>query len=365
MSLQKQVETARKKIIKDGFDMSLGEIMRIYERNELVINPAYQRLFRWDATRQTNFIESILLNIPLPPIFVFTDEKGKWELIDGLQRLSTIFQFAGILRNETGKFLPKFVPSGTRLLPALNGAVWENEENAEDNEELPLALRLDMERVRIRVEILKRESDAKAKYELFQRLNTGGASLSPQEVRNCVAVMLNKGFAALLDKLSEDSNFLQSTDITARAKEEQKHVELVLRYLAYRYKSFDQKVDIHDWLDDVLIEMAQDESFDSATETDIFIRTFKLINSSLGPNAFRRFENNTYSGGFLISPYEAITHGVSRNISSLENSNPEVLRSAVIKMWEDSRFRDNARGGVRGSTRVTKILPIVDEWFSA
>lgn len=363
MGLQEQVEAARKKIVKDGFDMSLGEIMRIYERGELVVNPAYQRLFRWDQTRRTNFIESILLNIPLPPIFVFTDETGKWELIDGLQRLSTIFQFAGILKDANGDLVPRFIPGGTRLLPGLNCAVWDGADD--ETIELPLPIRLDMERVRIRVEILKRESDSKAKYELFQRLNTGGASLSPQEVRNCVAIMINKDFFGLLNALAEDANFIRTTNITERAREEQKHLELVLRYLAYRFKKYDPSVDVHDWLDDVLIDISQNPDYDSANEKDIFARTFKAINEALGPDAFKRYENGVWSGGFLISPYEVITHGVSTNIETIEKKGADFLKEAVVAMWKDDRFRENARAGIRGSTRLGKVLPLVNEWFSA
>ena len=96
MSIQQEIADARQKIVKDGFDMSIGELIRIYEKKELIINPVYQRSFRWDESRKTRFIESLILGIPIPPIFVFTDEDGRWELIDGLQRLSTMFQFAGV-----------------------------------------------------------------------------------------------------------------------------------------------------------------------------------------------------------------------------------------------------------------------------
>jgi len=94
MSLEKEIKKARKEIVSDGYEMSLGEVMNLYKEDELKINPEFQRLFRWDITRKTRFIESILLSIPIPPIFVFQDEDGNWELIDGLQRLSTVLEFA-------------------------------------------------------------------------------------------------------------------------------------------------------------------------------------------------------------------------------------------------------------------------------
>ena len=184
MTLDLEVKNARKEIIADGYDMSVGEIMNLYRDHELVINPAYQRLFRWDETRKSRFIESLLLGIPVPPIFVFQDENGVWELIDGLQRLSTIFQFSGLLGLET-----PLVLSGTKFLPSLKGKRWERT-SAEIDDGIGQTLQLQIKRSKLRIEILKKESDPLAKFELFQRLNTGGESLTEQEVRNCVAVMV-------------------------------------------------------------------------------------------------------------------------------------------------------------------------------
>ena len=102
MALEQEITAARKEIVADGYDMSIGELVNLYRDNELQINPAYQRLFRWPATTKTRFIESILLGLPLPPIFVFQQTSGVWELIDGLQRLSTVLEFVGILKNSEG-----------------------------------------------------------------------------------------------------------------------------------------------------------------------------------------------------------------------------------------------------------------------
>ncbi len=95
MSLEEEIAVASKKVIKDGYDMSIGELMSLYRDGELVINPKYQRYFRWDLFQKTRFIESLLLGIPIPPIFVYTTSGRKWELVDGLQRVSTILEFAG------------------------------------------------------------------------------------------------------------------------------------------------------------------------------------------------------------------------------------------------------------------------------
>src|SRR4030088_1357670 len=82
MPLQEEIQAARKKVVTDGYEMSLGELISLYRNDELKIDPVFQRLFRWDDERKTRFIESILLGIPFPPIFVYQDKNGIWELID-------------------------------------------------------------------------------------------------------------------------------------------------------------------------------------------------------------------------------------------------------------------------------------------
>ena len=170
MSLETELAKVRKEVVTDGYDMSIGEVISLYRDGELIINPEFQRLFRWDDGRKTTFIESILLGIPIPPIFVFQKEDGVWELVDGLQRLSTLLEFMGELLDGDGALKPPFVLGGTRLLPSLAGHAWKKAPGAKV---LSQAQKIDVKRARLRIEILKRESDASSKFELFQRLNTG------------------------------------------------------------------------------------------------------------------------------------------------------------------------------------------------
>ena len=186
MALQDEIKKAKKEIVSDGYDMSVGEIISLYKEGDMIIDPYFQRLFRWEKEQKTKFIESLLLGIPIPPIFVF---QGIWELIDGLQRLSTIFEFAGILRLPKGETATPMSLGSAGFIPSLAGKYWNSTSDQEDNG-IGRINQFEMRRARIRVEILRKESDPFVKYELFQRLNTGGAKLSEQEVRNCMTVML-------------------------------------------------------------------------------------------------------------------------------------------------------------------------------
>ena len=101
-TLENEFTEARNTLVTDRLDMSFGEIINMYQDREIIISPDFQRLFRWSDYQKTRFIESVLLGIPIPPIFVSENVEGKWELVDGLQRLSTIFSFFGILRDNEG-----------------------------------------------------------------------------------------------------------------------------------------------------------------------------------------------------------------------------------------------------------------------
>src|ERR1700744_1554326 len=91
-SLEEQITEARLSISTDGYPMSIGELTNLYRDNELEIHPEFQRFFRWTAIQKSRLVESLLLGIPIPSIFVSQTETGIWEVVDGLQRMSTILE---------------------------------------------------------------------------------------------------------------------------------------------------------------------------------------------------------------------------------------------------------------------------------
>lgn len=359
MSLANEIKVARKTVVTDGYEMSVGEIINLYKDNELIIDPVFQRLFRWDDERKTRFIESIVLGIPIPPIFVSQDENGVWELIDGLQRVSTILQLTGDLRGERADLGP-LVLNGTRFLPSLNGKRWEKSA-ADADDGLDQALQIEIKRSRLRVEILKSDSDATAKFELFQRLNTGGAALTEQEVRNSIAVSINRDFYDWLISKSQYQPFVTATRQTETALESQEGVELALRFFAFRNIPYTQGLDVHEYLDDALLQLSQSNEFDMVAEGDVFQRTFDLLDKALGSQAFQRWDGQAFKGKFLMSVYEVIATGVSRNIDTIEALGAGAQAFIVERskeLWENELFTRNSGAGVRGTTRLSKLLPI-------
>jgi hypothetical protein len=360
MALLEEVQAARKKVVTDGYEMSLGELINLYRSDELRIDPVFQRLFRWNDERKTRFIESILLGIPFPPIFVFQNETGAWELVDGLQRLSTLFQLTGDLKGERAQELGALILNGTQFLPSLNGKRWtESEAGAGDGIG---QLQIDIKRARVRVEILKNESDPTAKFELFQRLNTGGARLTEQEVRNSIAVSINPAFYNWLIALSNDQVFQRTTAQTEAAMDAQAGVELVLRFLSFRSVPYRTGLDVHEYLDGALMQMATNPDYNMAAEGHVFARTFNYLDSALGDQAFKRWNGQSFTGKFLMSVFEVLATGVSHNVDALQVMNNEgrnqFILNAARGLWTNDTFTASSGAGVRGTTRLAKLLPI-------
>ena len=140
MSLADEVKSRKTEFKTDGYPMSIGEILSLYENEELTINPSFQRFFRWNLSQKSRLIESILLGIPIPSVFVYQRDDSVWELVDGLQRISTILEFTGKLRDNK----KELVLSGTKFLPSLTGISWENASAPELS--LPKPMQLDFKR---------------------------------------------------------------------------------------------------------------------------------------------------------------------------------------------------------------------------
>lgn len=344
--------------------MSIGELISLYKGSELFINPTYQRLFRWTPSQKTRFVESLLLGIPTPPIFVFQRTDGVWELIDGLQRVSTVLEFVGVLRSPEGELLPPSRLEGTNLLPALAEVQWDAN-GEQDAKILTTAQQLHVKRARMRIEILKKESDEDAKFELFQRLNTGGSILSEQEVGNCVLVMVDPSFYEWVTRLANSETFTGTVTLAATAKEQQKHVELVLRHIAYRRVPYQSGLDVNEYLDMAALRLARMSEQDRSSEEDIFRATFRLLHDALREDAFKKWDGERHSGPFLISGFDAIAHGVATNVAAISAmaDRRAWLRDRVRATWGAEIFQEHSGMGVRGTTRLLNLLPFGADFF--
>lgn len=223
MSNKKIVETflrAQNRLVFQSSDLSLESISNMVEGGAINIKPKYQRRQRWKADRQSALIESFLLNIPVPPIYLAEDEYGKYSVIDGKQRITSIYNF--IHRSQRLVDLEKF--------EEIEGLTFE-----ELPTELNNALKI---RPYVRVITLLKQSDPMLKYEVFNRLNTGGLNLLSQEIRN--AAYEGELNDALIE-MSEHKFLRKQLNINTeklRAKSklymEMRDVEYVLRFFTLK-----------------------------------------------------------------------------------------------------------------------------------
>jgi len=366
-----EIEAAQRSVKADAYQMSVGEVVNMYKDGDLIINPDFQRLFRWEVGQKTKLIESLLLGIPIPPIFVFEKQDSKWELIDGLQRISTLLEFMGLLMKPgVDALLPPSILEGTRYLPSLRNVVWEKSDQIpevppQEQIELGKPLQLAIRRSRLTVEILKRPSSNSTKYDLFQRLNAGGTPANPQELRNCIVIMANPDYFQFIKTLADRQDFLDVIALTPDQLEKQKHFEFASRFLVHTYIEYDKKLDIEEFIDFGLASLAN--ANDTVNPKICFNETFRILNELFGSDALRRIVNGQPSGRVGLASFECIAIGIARNIQHImAKQDPNVfVKQRIEQFWLKQNLEDFFSSGLRGTTRIQRTIPFGQTWFAA
>ncbi|MBF0169534.1 MAG: DUF262 domain-containing protein [Nitrospinae bacterium] len=368
--LSDEITITQRQVRTDAYQMSIGEIVSMYEKSEIIVDPEFQRLFRWKISQKTKLIESILLGIPLPSIFVFEKDDGTWELIDGLQRISTILEFMGILKSPEGSLLPPSILESTKYLPSLHNAVWERSKEIVDTllkEQMPFdkSQQLAIKRSRIGVEILKRPSDDQAKYDLFQRLNAGGTLANAQELRNCIILMINRKYFHAIKKVADSPHFRRVISVTEEQVEKQRHLEMAVRFLVHVNIDYDGKLDVEEYIDEGIIELSRLGKGKSAA--DLIDKTFRILDDIAGENALKRFQRGSYTGKVGLVGLEGIAVGIGKNIDAISDLAPikakKFIEDRIKKFWSAPECESFTSPGLRGTTRIQRTVPFGHKWF--
>lgn len=144
-------------------------------------------------------------------------------------------------------------------------------------------------------------------------------------------------------------------------------MELALRLIAFRHVPYKAGLDVHEYLDKAVVELATRENFDLEHEKNVFERTFFVIRAALGSDAFKRWGGNAFKGKFLMSVFEVIATGVSNNIATIEtleaNGRNKFLMTKAQCLWSDETFKANSGAGVRGTTRLVNLLPMANDFL--
>lgn len=365
MCLQKEIDKTRQEIRTDGYSMSIGEWISLYENKEVDIHPEFQRFFRWSDHQKSTLIESILLGIPIPPIFVSQRNDGIWDVVDGVQRLSTIYEFVGIFKDEQKNSRNPLVLQKTKYLPSLKGKKWDDPYDQDNS--LSQAQRLLIKRSKIAVSIIEKESDEMAKYELFQRLNAGGSVATPQEMRNCVLVMLNKDLHQRMRSLADYESFKICIALSERLYEEQYDMELLLRFILLfntNENSFEGLGDVGVFLTDEMVKMALDKSLNFNHVEKAFKTAFDILSETTGDDSFKRYspEKDRFLGGFLLSAFEVVALGIGYHSEDLPPTNQ--ITNRIKSIWSDSTYKSWSGAGLTAARRLPRLIPLGREVFS-
>jgi hypothetical protein len=259
-------------------DRSLYELYRWYQKGRIIIDPEWQRKYVWDNKRASRLIESLLIDLPIPVIYLAIVENGNYEVIDGLQRLTSVFNY----------FSGHYALTGLEMMPDLNKKKFED---------LPSETQAKLEDSVLRTFELSKNTKPEMRFLIFERLNTGGVTLNDMEIRNC----LYRGeINSLLKELAESDDFKSCINQKGLDKRMQDRA-LILRYLAFYEKTYlKAKKGLKAFFNEFL-ETYQHAPEDKLKEFRlVFKRSMRACYTVFGDKAFRLrrvYESKSQRGG--------------------------------------------------------------------
>lgn len=351
-----------RKVIIQPYDYAVRTLMDMVTEGELILDPDYQRNYRWSDEKASRFIESISLNIPVPVVYLAEEKDGAFSVIDGQQRLTSLFRFmrpAELVDLNQGETLEPLELTGLKVRADLNGKTFTALARQDKS---TLAKRP------IRCIVVLNESDSTLKFEVFERLNTGSVSLTDQEVRNCI----HRGsFNTLIKKLALNEKFQEMISLPPNAQSTMKDVELVLRFLAY--KDFDERTSYSDSYTEYLNNYMEENREIGATVakniTEDFESTINLIYKVLGPGkAFRKpltpanekslYAHNIINGAIYESQMVAFSR-LGKRPPSLKK-----LREGVHLAFNDQEYWSSLFSGTSKKPKVLRRSNVLTRYLT-
>lgn len=338
---------AKERTVKtQTIEFDLETIVKKIDRNVIKLNPEYQRNHRWGDDVSSRLIESLMLNIPIPLIYIsqdvdvdeeIDDNVSRYSVIDGQQRLTAIYKF---FKNE-------FSLTDLPVLKELNGTNYKD---------LPPFLIRRLEERTIRCLRIDSTVDQQVKYDIFERLNSGAVKLEAQELRNATC---RGPFKNLIKVLAENEDFLEICQLSENSSRIKKmeDQELVLRFFAITYN--DGYKEYRGGFRDFLTEKMKEFNKLPDTEIDnmkiIFIKTVKKIRESFGEAPFSkyRYENdelvrmskfNSAVYDSIIVPFVRLEDGVPPDYEDFK------------KIFNDDEYFTAVEGSVNDVSKLEKRI---------
>ncbi|WP_411731736.1 DUF262 domain-containing protein [Paeniglutamicibacter sp.] len=316
---------AQRDLITTTLDYNLQTVASLVGDGRIDLSPSFQRRDRWDLKRRSLLIESFLMNVPLPPVFLNEDEYGHYSIIDGKQRLTTISEFLN----------DGFQLQGLSIFSEANGLYFSQLDDS-----LKSVLQT---RSSIRSIILLRMSDPLIKFHVFQRLNTGGVRLNSQEVRNVtfagpfndaiVSAATYPTFTRLLGIGSDEAKRSKSA-----LWQQMRDVELVLRYLTLRENWSSFSGSLGGAMNTYLMDSSHMRGSEIERRLAYFHETVEKVDVAFGDMAFKRVRQSQKSSRILATLYDAQMIAAEEfSYQDLEASK-NAIQNGMFGLLEDNIF---------------------------
>lgn len=348
--LEEKYREQMRQIISQKIELPVSTLVEMISE-QINLNPDFQRRDRWDRLQQSRFIESIIMNVPIPPVFLGEDEYGKYVVLDGRQRLTAVFDFL------------------TNIYPLKGLTVWAELNKLKYADLQKKGLDRTIIRRFIPAVVILKESSPSVKYDVFDRLNTGGVIANAMEIRNAV---YPGGFNDLMHELSQEPTFLRLWGIPLELSEREKNtlfrkmtdLELILRFFTLReYERMDMR--FQDYLGDFMQRRNREYvGSDHLRNSDraAFQRAIENSWRIFGANAFKkpgapRHKSAPLADAIMIalSTVEPVT---------ITDSVAQAIRARFEQLCEEDRpFQNSIGKGTNGkgaiTTRITSATALV------
>lgn len=306
-----------------GVDYPVETLVSRMEKKLFYI-PPFQRAFVWSQNQCSRFVESLLLGLPVPGIFLFKEaDSGKHLVIDGQQRLKSLLYFSNGVMN--GK---EFALTG--LETRYGGRTYKTLDDAD---------RARLDDAVIHATVFKQdlpEGEINSVYEVFERINTGGIKLSPQEIRSCIC---HGNFNDYLHKLNDNPDWRA---VYGPKSKRLKDVELILRFMAFYETGADYKSPMKHFLNDYMKAKRNLTDTQLLPLGEVFLKTIRFVTKALGARPFR--PDRSLNTAVFDSVASALAHRLARKAEP----DSQAALSAYSALLLDERF-------IEGYIRATAV----------
>ncbi len=334
-------------------DSSVYELKRQYMNKRIELSPPYQRGKVWSQKQKSELVESILMGIPLPIMYFFQDSSGVKQVIDGKQRLSTLFDFM----DEDPKV--NFVLSELTILKDLKGKRFKD---------LDGILQGKIEDYKMSINVIKSPTPDRIKFDIFDRVNRGGTRLNNQEMRNAI---YNGSSTELLDRLKDDKNFKNATDNSIRSKV-MKDRYMILRFIAFylwRMKKLstksgefiDYKSDIDDFLGKAMEYLNRTEQKEIQEIEELFKISMSDAFKILGNDGFRVSNysvDKERKTPVNMALFECLSYAIALKNKSMSTA---TFKEKIEALFAQNEFMEAITSPVDSSSKVRQRFDKVEE----